>query len=94
MKRNATIRLMIIAHQPAVRVIGRRSRHAGMKCKLQKFKTHRFTPKIHVLEDGSLCPPNQFTSSEWQQIGQMVHVIHRIMPSSLSLIQTIPSDLC
>lgn len=96
MKRNATIKLMIVAGQPAVqdRVMVRRQRRAETKLKLRKFETHRFTPKIQVLQDGSLHPPNQLTSSEWQQIGQMVHVIHRILPSSLSLIQTLPSHLC
>ena len=94
MKRNAAIKLMIIANQPATRVRGGRSCHLGTKLELQKFQTHRFTPKIQVLEDGDLGVPRPITASEWQQMGEMVHVIHRIMPRSVYLLQTLPNDLC
>lgn len=94
MKRNVAIKLMIVTNQPAVRVRGGRSRRVGTKLKLQKFESHRFTPQIQVLQVGSLCPPHQFTAAEWQQIGNMVHVIHRPSPRTLPLIQILPHDLC
>jgi len=83
MKRNATIKLMLVADRPMrSRTVIPRRRHPGAKLQLQKFETHRFTPKIQVLQDGSLCLRHQITSSEWQQIGPMVHVTHRVMPVS------------
>jgi len=65
-----------------------------VKLKLNRFQIHQFTPKIQVLQDGSLWPPGEFTASEWQRMGRMVHVLHRIRPGSLSLIKNLPTDLC
>ncbi|MEK7780532.1 MAG: hypothetical protein AAB370_03400 [Verrucomicrobiota bacterium] len=95
MKRTATIKWMIVANPPAARarVLPRR-RVPGTKLKLQKFESHRFTPKIQKLSDQSLCPKSISPASERKQIGRMLVVIHRVMPVSRSLIRTLPTNLC
>lgn len=95
MKRTATIKWMIVANPPAARARGLpRRRVTGMKLKLQKFESHRFTPKIRKLSDQSLCPESVSQLSERKQIGRMLVVIHRVMPASRALIRTLPTNLC
>lgn len=86
MKRNATIKLMIVAAPPAARETGRRPHHCGIKLKLKKFAMHRFTPNIQVLKDGSLCPPNQITAPDRRHIRVMMQAMNHFIPSSRSSI--------
>lgn len=95
MKRTATIKWLIVANPPAGSVAFLPRRRAPVtKLKLKKFESHRFTPKIRVLSDQSLCPKIISPASERKQVGWMLQVIHRVMPVSVSLIRTLPNNLC